>query len=114
MEGRYFLNILELVLPFGIMIGMMYFLLIRPQKKQQEKVQSMLDSLAVGANVVTIGGLHGVIDEIDTEEGTVVLDCEGIYLTFERRSIARVISEGTALVSPTDDIEESNSDETEI
>lgn len=107
------MNILELILPFGIMIGMMYFLLIRPQKKQQEKVQNMLDSLEVGASVVTIGGLHGVIDEIDQEAGMVVLDCEGIYLTFERRSIARVVSQGPEVVSTTEQVDETVSDETE-
>lgn len=95
------------------MIGMMYFLLIRPQKQQQEKVQSMLDSLAVGDSIVTIGGLHGIIDEIDTEEGTVVLNCEGIYLVFERRSIARVVSKGTEMDAITEESEVIDSDETE-
>lgn len=95
------------------MIGMMYFLLIRPQKQQQTKVQNMLDSLEVGDNIVTIGGLHGIIDEIDTEEGTVVLNCEGIYLVFERRSIARVVSKGTEMDSITEESEVIDSDETE-
>lgn len=95
------------------MVGMMYFLLIRPQKQQQTKVQNMLDSLEVGDNVVTIGGLHGIIDEIDTEEGVVVLNSEGIYLVFERRSIARVVSKGTGMDSITDDSEVIDSDETE-
>ncbi len=102
-------------MPFGIVIGMMYFLLIRPQKQQQEKVQSMLDSLAVGDSIVTIGGLHGIIDEIDTDAGIVVLDCEGIYLTFERRSVARIATKGAGAVSATEDyeVEESASDDTE-
>ena len=38
------------------MFAVMYFLLIRPQKKQQEQVKNMLDSLAEGDSVVTIGG----------------------------------------------------------
>lgn len=102
-----------MILPFGIMIGMMYFLLIRPQKQQQEKVQNMLDSLEVGDSIVTIGGMHGVIDEIDTGLGTVVLDCEGIYLTFERRSIAKVVTKGTELVSTVDEVQVEEFDETE-
>ena len=107
------MELIGALLPFGIMIGMMYFLLIRPQKKQQEKVQNMLDSLEVGDSVVTIGGLHGVIDEIDTVAGTVVLDCEGIYLVFERRSIARVAAKGTDVVQPTENVEVEELDETE-
>lgn len=84
---------------FAVMFGIMYFLLIRPQKKQQEKVKNMLDSLAVGDSIVTIGGLHGIIDEINDKAQTVVLDCEGIYLTFERRAISRITSKGTDSVA---------------
>ena len=80
---------------------------------KQEKVQNMLDSLEVGDSVVTIGGLHGVIDEIDTVTGIVVLDCEGIYLTFERRSIARVAAKGTDVVQSTENVEVEELDETE-
>lgn len=88
-------QVVSTILMFAVMFGIMYFLLIRPQKKQQDKVQSMLDSLQVGDSIVTIGGLHGIIDEINDETGTVVLDCEGIYLTFERRAISRVTLKGT-------------------
>lgn len=77
------------------MFGIMYFLIIRPQKKQQEKVQNMLSSITVGDSVVTIGGLHGIVDEINETAKTIVLDCEGIYLTFERRAIARVAQKAT-------------------
>lgn len=84
----------------ALMGGLMYFMLIRPQKKQQDKVQNMLDSLESGDSIVTIGGLHGVIDEINSEEKTVVLDCEGIYLTFDRRAVARVISKVTTVPEP--------------
>lgn len=81
------------------MFGIMYFLLIRPQKKQQQKVQDMLDALGVGDSVVTIGGLHGIIDEINEEAKTIVLDCEGIYLTFERRSVSRITAKATDTVA---------------
>ena len=86
------------------MFGIMYFLIIRPQKKQQEKVQDMLSSITVGDSVVTIGGLHGIVDEINEVAKTIVLDCEGIYLTFERRAVSRIISKGTdgAVVTPED------------
>lgn len=80
---------------FGAMFGIMYFLLIRPQKKQQEEIQDMLSNLKVGDSIVTIGGLHGIIDEINEVAKTVVLDCEGIYLTFERRAVARVATKAT-------------------
>lgn len=74
------------------MIAIFYFFMIRPNKKRMQQQQNMYDNLKVGDAVVTIGGLHGVIDEIINENRTVVLDCEGIYLTFEIRAIARVVT----------------------
>lgn len=93
------MDILGSLLMFAIMFGIMYFLLIRPQKKQQQKVQDMLDDLGLGDSVVTIGGMHGIIDEINAEAKTIVLDCEGIYLTFERRAISRVTAKASASVA---------------
>ena len=81
------------------MFGIMCFLLIRPQKKQQEQVKNMLDSLGEGDSVVTIGGLHGIVDEVNDTTKTVVLDCEGIYLTFDRRAVARIVSKATDVVA---------------
>ena len=86
------MELISTLIMFGAMFGIMYFVLIRPQKKQQEKVQDMLSNLKVGDSIVTIGGLHGIIDEINDAKKTVVLDCEGIYLTFERRAVARVVA----------------------
>ena len=86
------MELLSTLIMLGAMFGIMYFVLIRPQKKQQEKVQDMLSNLKIGDSIVTIGGLHGIIDEINDAAKTVVLDCEGIYLTFERRAVARVVA----------------------
>ena len=68
-------------------------------KKQQKKVQEMLDNLGLGDSVVTIGGMHGIIDEIDEENKTIVLDCEGIYLTFERSSVSRITQKASDTVA---------------
>ena len=68
----------------------MYFILIRPQKKQAKKTQDMLSQIKPGDKVVTIGGLHGIVEEINSADNTVVLDCEGIFLTFEKRAISRI------------------------
>lgn len=75
---------------FVLMIVLMYFTMYRPQKKQQEQRQKMLNAIKVGDPVVTIGGLHGTIDELDDANQTVVLDCDGIYLTFSRSAIRTI------------------------
>ena len=77
------------------MIAFMYFFMIRPQQKQREEHQSMVNHLKKGDQVVMISRLHGVIDEINTTDQTVTIDCEGVYLTFDLSAIARVIPSKT-------------------
>ena len=79
------------ILMFVVIIVIMYFMMIRPQKKQQQKRQEMMSSLKRGDRVVTIGGLHGVIDSINQEEKTVTLDCDGIYLVFNLGAVGKVV-----------------------
>ena len=75
-----------------IIIGGMLFFMTRTQKKQQNERKQLLDSMAIGDKVVTIGGLHGIVSEFNQEDGnnTVILDCEGIFLEFNRATIAQV------------------------
>ena len=50
------------------MIAIMYFLMIRPQKNEQKRVQAMLNDLAVGDSVVTTSGFYGVILDITDDD----------------------------------------------
>ncbi|MDB4897045.1 MAG: yajC [Firmicutes bacterium] len=64
----------------------MYFMMIRPQQQQAKKRQELLRSLAVGSDVVTIGGLHGTITAMD--DTTVRLRvASNVELTFNRSAI---------------------------
>ncbi len=78
--------------PLIAMFAIFYFLLIRPQQKRQKERNAMLDALKKGDKVVTIGGLHGVIVELN-EETAVVRVTENTKLTFERSAISNVKSE---------------------
>ncbi|CAI2658618.1 preprotein translocase subunit YajC [Lactobacillus kunkeei] len=73
-----------------VLFAIMYFLVIRPQKKQQQKHAETLRQLQKGDHVTTIGRLHGIVDDINEEEKTVTLDCDGIYLVFDLNAIAKV------------------------
>ena len=53
------------------LFGIMYFMMIRPQRKEQKRVQSMLSAMEVGDSVVTTGGFYGVIIDM-TEEDVIV------------------------------------------
>lgn len=94
-------------MPFIVLFAVMYFMLIRPQKKQAQKKQEMLTDMKPGDAVVTIGGLHGVVDEVSQSSQTVVLDCEGVYLTFTLGAIATV-TQGGNIVDRQDEIEVAN------
>lgn len=50
--------------PIVVMIAIFYFLLYRPQKKQQSRRRAMLDNLKKGDQVITIGGIYGTIEEL--------------------------------------------------
>ncbi|MBG9987614.1 preprotein translocase subunit YajC [Aerococcaceae bacterium DSM 111176] len=94
-------------LPIILMGVVFYFLLIRPQQKQVKEKQNMLKQMKPGDTVVTIGGLHGVVDELSQSSNTVVLDCEGVYLTFALSAIASV-KEGGNIVERQEEIVEAN------
>ena len=52
------------LLPILAMVAIFYFLIIRPQQKQSKKMAAMRDAMQKGNNVVTGGGIHGVITNI--------------------------------------------------
>ena len=72
------------------MFVLFYFLLIRPQQKRQKTVQKMQNELTKGDKVVTIGGLHGIVDAVD--EGKIVIKCgDGSRLTYDRNAVREVV-----------------------
>ena len=75
---------------FVAMLGLM-FLMQRSQKKQAQKRMDSLNKLQKGYEVMTIGGLYGTVDEVNTDKRTVVLDVDGVYLTFELTAIKTVL-----------------------
>jgi preprotein translocase subunit YajC len=78
-------------LPFIAIIAIFYFLIIRPQNKKQKETQRMLGALKKGDKVVTIGGIHGIIQNV--REHSVVLKVDdNVRLEFNRSAISSVES----------------------
>ncbi|MDR1444597.1 MAG: preprotein translocase subunit YajC [Treponema sp.] len=78
-------------LPFVAIIAIFYFLIIRPQNKKQKETQRMLGALKKGDKVVTIGGIHGIIQNV--REHSVVLKVDdNVRLEFNRSAISSVES----------------------
>ncbi|MEW5797050.1 MAG: preprotein translocase subunit YajC [Candidatus Zixiibacteriota bacterium] len=73
----------------GLLFVMMYFLLIRPQRKRQREHEKLISELKKGDKVVTTGGLFGTIFAIDDEKGRIILRInEETKLEFLKTAIA--------------------------
>lgn len=83
-------QILQTSWPILLMVVIFYFLLWRPQKKQQKERTSLLGSLKKGQKIVTIGGIYGEIVELDDEKVKVQVS-EKVELTFARTAVANVL-----------------------
>jgi|AFSR01.1.fsa_nt_gi preprotein translocase subunit YajC len=84
-------NPLIQVVPLILVVLVFYFFMIRPQQKKEKERQKALDALKKGDKVVTIGGMHGTIVEVNQEKKTVIIQAaENIRLKFDRSAIATV------------------------
>lgn len=78
--------------PLILLFVIFYFMLIRPQQKQQKKRQELLKSLKKGDRVVTIGGIHGVIKEINDTVLTLRV-ADNVNIKFARAGVDRVVED---------------------
>lgn len=75
----------------AIFIAIFYFLIIRPQKKREKKVKEMRDSLKVGDNIATIGGIYGKITKVKEEMVTIEVGSDKVKLQIARWAVGNVI-----------------------
>ncbi len=76
-------------LPIVVIVIAFYFILIRPQQRRQKERNLMLKALQPGAKVVTIGGIHGTVTEMDDQTVTLRV-ADNTRLTFERSAVNAV------------------------
>ena len=92
-----------------LMLGVMYVLMIRPQRQRQAQQQSMIDSANVGDDVLTTGGIYGTISETEGDD-IVVEIADGVTVHMTRRGIAAVLppedEEGEEDVEEDEDVED--------
>jgi len=73
------------------MFVLLWVLLIRPQRARQQKHRDLLTSVEPGDEILTVGGLYGIVQEIDDEDDLVVEVAEGIHVRIARRALAAVV-----------------------
>jgi preprotein translocase subunit YajC len=97
-----------------LMLGVMYVLMIRPQRQRQAQQQAMIDSADVGDDVLTTGGIYGTISETDGDD-IVVEIANGVSVHMTRRGIAAVLPPEEEDVEEEDEaIEAGEQDESDV
>lgn len=76
--------------PILLMVVIFYFLLYRPQKKQQKARNELLNSLKKGQKIVTIGGIYGTINAL-TDDAIMLQIAENVEIKLARSSVAHVL-----------------------
>lgn len=73
------------------MFVLLWVLLIRPQRQRQLKQQQLLSSVEPGDEVLTVGGLYGIVRDIDEEDDLIVEIADGIQVRIARRAVGGVV-----------------------
>ena len=95
------MGIVGILLYLVFFIGVMYFLLIRPQKKQTKKQQEVMNSVEPGDSIMTTSGFYGTILDV-VDDTTVIVEFgnnKNCRIPMHKRAIAEVEKAGTAEVS---------------
>ncbi|MDY2627902.1 MAG: preprotein translocase subunit YajC [Lachnospiraceae bacterium] len=74
------------------LIAVVYFFLIRPQQKKKKMYMNMLSALQKGDEILTVGGLFGIVTDI-SDERIIIAVKDGTELEFDKRAIAEIIPE---------------------
>ncbi|HAW60453.1 MAG TPA: preprotein translocase subunit YajC [Actinobacteria bacterium] len=73
---------------FAVLIGVFYFLLIRPQQQRAREHRRLISELQVGDRVVTIGGIHGTVKSISDDTVSLQVTAD-VCMTFSKDAVAR-------------------------
>ena len=84
-------SFLQSIIPFVLIIGIFYMLIIRPQSKKRKETEKMLSAIKKGDKVITIGGLHGTVQSV--RETTVIIKADdNVKLEFLRSAVSTVVT----------------------
>ena len=76
----------------ALIFVVMWFFMIRPQRKQQKELQKFRDSLKKGDKIVTIGGIYGTVVEV--KDATVLVEVDnGVKMRFSKQALVKDFSD---------------------
>jgi len=90
MEAAGTVGLVGSMLPFLLVLVVMYFLIIRPQKKKDKQMQDMRSSIEIGDSITTIGGIVGIVVSIKEDTLVVETGTDRSKIRFKRWAISEV------------------------
>lgn len=79
---------LQMILILVVFFLIMYFIMIRPEKKKQKKIEAMRNALTVGDEIVTIGGIMGVVVNVTEDNITIETGEDKVRVTFKKWAVS--------------------------
>ena len=80
----------QLILLVALLV-LLWALLIRPQRSRQRQQQELISAIEPGDEILTVGGLYGIVQEIDEEDDLVVEVADAVHVRIARRAVAGVV-----------------------
>lgn len=82
-------SLTNMLLWFAVFFGIIYFIIIRPNNKQQKERRRMLDSVQVKDKVITIGGIHGTVTKVN-EDTVIIKVAHNVEIEFLRSAVQTI------------------------
>lgn len=110
------MGLVSMILPIALMILVFWLLVIRPERKRSKEMQEMLDNLQVADEVVTNGGIVGLVVSIQKDTGTVLIETSGdrTKIRVMRSAIAKCNTEHESAPSAVEKPKKKSNGKTEI
>jgi preprotein translocase subunit YajC len=83
-------QLVTMLVTFGLIIVVFYFLVIRPQNKKTKDAKKMLESIRKGDRVVTIGGMHGYVESVKEDAVVIKID-ENVKVKFSKSAVSQIL-----------------------
>lgn len=87
----------HMIIMLVVIFAIMYFFMIRPQQKRQKEIQKFRNSIEVGQQVVTAGGVYGKVSQINDDDNTFTLEiATGVKIKIDKNSVYKDLSSAQA------------------
>lgn len=81
----------------ALLVGVFWFLILRPQQQRQKQHTEMLSALSEGDEIVTIGGIYAKVDGFEEDDRIRVVVYDGSEIEISRRAIAQIVTTASEL-----------------